>query len=104
MLDAMISDEDRGPEYDWLRSNNLTFRTWDCTECPDNAVCNGTTDWNGNSGTPILLPIGCSESVCTTSSGLGFCLDGDCIDMDLGGGWDWVSQSGEQEPLVRFLW
>ena len=55
------SDDEHGPEYDFLRANNLTFRTWNCIKCPPNAVCKGTTDGKGwddkeNVGRPPYLP------------------------------------------------
>ena len=72
-LDALISDEDTGPEYDWLRSHNFTFKTWQCTKCPDNAVCNGTTDGKGNVGKPLLSPAGCTET-CRETTEAGYAL------------------------------
>ena len=69
-LEERVSGNESGPEYDFLRANNLTFRTWKCTRCPENAVCAGTTDGLGweseHIGQPRMLPIGCSEE-CTSS-------------------------------------
>ena len=68
-LKTVISENETGPEYDWLRAHNFTFRTWDCTECPDGAVCDGTTDGKGNVGQPSLLPINCTD-ICSDDSAI----------------------------------
>ena len=61
-LNSLIPKDAAGREYDWLRAHDFEFETWNCVECPESAVCNGTTDGKGNVGQARLLPIGCSAT------------------------------------------
>ena len=44
------------PEYQMFLHSGTAFRSWNCTPCPDNAVCNGTTGDDGSQGSRPWKP------------------------------------------------